>query len=194
METKIVQNSYGNIYNLRAKNFDIKTEPILHHIASCFEKFLISYTMVNENYRLSYIYDNPSIPFEQGRDTFLSLRFIDWGANIETITKLQNLLTVGDILPAVGHPVSWDEFRARTGIDLPLQKFTILRRACVGLENRAVKNGLYQKKCESIEHWCNNKKQLSRRIRLILEEDLIEEIPHNIRKFSENTETIINLN
>jgi hypothetical protein len=103
--------------------------------------------MVNENYRLSYMYDNPSIPFEQGRDAFLSLRFIDWGADIETITKIQNL-TVGDILPAVGHPVSWDEFRARTGIDLPIQKFTILRRAFVGIENRSIKTELYPKKAK----------------------------------------------
>jgi hypothetical protein len=190
---RLYKKSYGSIYNLRAKNFDKKTEPILHHIASCFEKFLISYTMVNENYRLSYIYDNPSIQIEQGRDAFLSLRFIDWGANIETITKIQNL-TVGDILPAVGHPVLWDEFRARTGIDLPIQKFTILRRACVGIENRSVKTELYQKKCERIERWCNNRKKLSRQIRLIMEDELREEIPHNIRKFSENTETIINLN
>jgi hypothetical protein len=190
---RLYKNSYGNIYNLRAKNFDAKTEPILHHIVSCFEKFLIAFTMVNENFRLSFIFDNPSVPFEQGRNTFFGSRFIDWGANSVTISKLQNL-RVSDILPSVGNPLSWEEFRDRTGIGIPLQKFTVLKRACTSLEHRAVKEIPYQKKCESIEQWCNSKRQLSRKIRLILEEDLIEEIPHNIRKFSKNTETIINLN
>jgi hypothetical protein len=190
---RLYKNSYGNIYNLRAKNFDAKTEPILHHIVSCFEKFLIAFTMVNENFRASFIFDNPSVPFEQGRNNFFGSRFIDWGANRATTAKLQNL-RVSDILPSVGNPLSWEEFRDRTGIGIPLQKFTVLKRACTSLEHRAIKEIPYQKKSESIEQWCNSKRQLSRKIRLILEDDLIEEIPHNIRKFSENTETIINLN
>jgi hypothetical protein len=149
--------------------------------------------MVDENFRASFIFDNPSVPFEQGRNNFLGSRFIDWGADRATTARLQNL-RVSDILPAVGNPPSWEEFRDRTGIDIPLQKFTVLKRACTSLEHRAIKEISYQKKCESIEHWCNGKKQLSRKIRLILEGDLIDEIPHNIRKFAENTETIINLN
>jgi hypothetical protein len=49
---------YNVIFNIRSTDFDPRSEPCLHSIVTSYERFLVNYTKLSENYKDSYIFDN----------------------------------------------------------------------------------------------------------------------------------------
>jgi len=47
--------SYRNVFNLRGKNFNKNTNPILHYIATCMESLFLKFTVKNENFLNAWI-------------------------------------------------------------------------------------------------------------------------------------------
>jgi exonuclease III len=48
----------NNILALRSSYFNPEVSPILHNLASCYEKFYDAYTLINENFRDAYVFEN----------------------------------------------------------------------------------------------------------------------------------------
>jgi len=67
--------SNGTIFNTRQKYFDKKINPILFHISGYVENFVFKFTAVKENFRKSYIFDNPCIKFDVAGHHFLKKTF-----------------------------------------------------------------------------------------------------------------------
>jgi hypothetical protein len=120
---ELFMHSTGNLFNLRSKNYDKVSQPILHNIALSFEKFSYKFTATNENYKKAFIFENPCITFDLNRTHFLQKTFFtneEWnlyGKNIEKLS-MDSLLTNGNI-------VSKNTFEINTGIlisDLKYQK------------------------------------------------------------------------
>ena len=48
----------NNILALRSSYLNPVVSPILHYLAGCYEKFYISYTEINDNFREAYVFEN----------------------------------------------------------------------------------------------------------------------------------------
>jgi hypothetical protein len=189
---RLYRGSNGSIFNIRAKNYNKNTEPILYNMVKNFEKFIWGHTKVNENFRKTIIFENPIIFFEGNDRRILTDDFFSNEIMIRHGQKVKNL-TVDSLLRREGELVTYEEFCAEQQMVVPENKFRIILGACRNLEIRLGKTDADQKKSESILETCNRKKKLSRIIRGIWEkENLVAEIPHNIRKYSDNTEIIVN--
>ncbi len=189
---RLYRGSNGSIFNIRANNYNKNTEPILYNIVKNFEKFIWGHTKVNENFRKTIIFENPIIFFEGNDRRLLTGDFFSNEIIIRHGQKVKNL-TVDSLIRREGELVTYEEFCAEQQMVVPENKFRIISGACRNLEIRLGKTEADQKKSESIPETCNRIKKLSRIIRRIWEkENHVTEIPHNIRKYSDNTEIIIN--
>jgi hypothetical protein len=84
---ELFRGSYGSVFNIRKKSFNVKKNPILSHISGCFEKFLFSFTARNENFKKAYIYENSALPFDINNKNYLKKEFlVRW--NIEGTEKI----------------------------------------------------------------------------------------------------------
>jgi hypothetical protein len=100
---------------------------------------------------------------------------------------------VGDFLQDNGQPVPFEDFCRAQGILIPEQKFRVLSRACINAKNRMGREEEKNKISENIMEACRKRKKLSRYIRILFQGEPTDEIPNNLRKYSDNTETICNL-
>jgi hypothetical protein len=103
---RLYRGSYGDIFNLRSKNFNRNTEPILFNIAKNFEQFIFEHTKINSNYKKSYIFENPVITFAEGVQGNLGERFLADEMMIRWGDKIRNL-KVTDFLMGDGTPISF---------------------------------------------------------------------------------------
>ncbi len=190
---RLFRGSYNNIYNLRAKNFNKNEEPILYNIAKSFDVFTKCHCVVNENFLESYIFENETIPFEQGIRGCLDQNFVSDVTMRLYGNKIRNL-KVKDLLEGRGTARSYERFSAATSIIIPEQKFLVLMRACTGAWTRLAKTDVREQKSDGVMEIFNRVKQLSQFIRRTIQGDLRFEIPNNVKKFSDNTDTIVNLN
>ena len=69
---------FGNAYNIRKHRINKKTNPILHYIAECYEKFLFKLGSIAENYRKMSIFENPLFCFDGAGGGSLTKNFFRW--------------------------------------------------------------------------------------------------------------------
>jgi hypothetical protein len=118
--------SNGSIFNLRKKNFNKSLNPVLYHIADCFETFLCKFTVKNENFLESCIFENPCLTFDVGRSFYLKENFFS-GQELERYGKNLKLLTVRNFLDDERGVLSRQQFTIQTGIELSDLKCNKLR-------------------------------------------------------------------
>ena len=189
---RLFSKSYGDVQNIRSTNFNKNTEPLLHNMAKNYETFMYAHTLLNENFKESYLYENPKFPFENGRSDHFTSRFIDWELNGTEKLKLQTL-KFSDFSPDGEVWLNHQEFVERVNSPVPERKFLVLKRAMINAKTRMTKDTESERVSESISVLFGKTKKLSRTIRKILEGGERIDIPPTIIKFAENTETIINL-
>jgi hypothetical protein len=176
---------YGTIFNIRSSDFNPRKEPCLYSIASSYERFLVSYTKLNENYRDSYIFDNNALTMglrdnrKLTKNNFTPGFFRAYGDRLK-------ILTIRDLLRDDTTAIHREEFIRRTNIPIPFLTF----QALIGiLETARVRYGKItdaEKKSLDITTFINRSKKGSKRFRVVLNSVIQDYIPHNIVKFSRN--------
>ncbi len=183
---------YGTIFNIRSTDFDPRKELCLRSIVSSYERFLVSYTKLNENFKDSYIFDNTALTMglrdnrKFNKNNFTPGFFRAYGERLKK-------LTIRDLLRDEVTAIHRDEFIRRTNIPIPFLTF----QALIGvLETARVKYGkvtTVEKESLDITTFINRSKKGSKRYRVVLNSVTQDYIPHNIVKFSRNVDTVIGL-
>jgi hypothetical protein len=109
---------------------------------------------------------------------------IRWG------DKIRNL-KVTDLLMGDGTPITFENFCENLNMQIPERKFRVLSLCCSALNTRYHREGTSEQLSESIMETCNKKKRLSRYIRIVFQGEQSDDVSSNLKKFAENTETII---
>jgi len=184
--------SYGNIFNLRKKNFNKDTNPILHYIASCMEKLLINFTVKNENFLNAWIYENPCISFDVNNRGYLTTGFF---SALEFATyKLQIYsLKVSCLLTRNLEPIEKNTFEQNTGIILSLGKFLTLRGCAITAMRKYTKLDRNEKRTDYLQNFCMRIRRGSKLYRGVLCPKSAEFVPVNIVNFALICETTVNL-
>ena len=181
--------SYGNVVNLRAEQFNMLESPVLHGIAQSYERFFTKHTQWNENFRSSFVYNNPALTINlRVRETADADFFGDLinthRAEIYRL-KMKNIHNMGYI--------PWENFVRDTGIPISERKLTGLR----GVFDTAVVK--YSKaNAEKLDNtelltFINRFKKGSKSFRRVFRGEKNVAISNNMVRFAENTEIIIGL-
>ncbi len=187
---RIYSKSLGDIFNVRSKYFDKTQEPVLHSIVETYEKFLFVHSKSKENIRESLIFENDSVFFLNPEYRTLDSNFFDDELRVHTHSVWN--LKVKDIVKEDG--TAWDHisFCNNTGINMRENKFRTMRDACLAARDRYRKIKPYDKTATDIGTYLCRVKKGSRHIRRIFCESTNESVPHNIVKFSETAEIVLN--
>ena len=184
--------SFSNVFNIRKSCFNEKKNPILKNIAGGFEKFIYKFTCLNENFRKSFIFENPVLKFDANNQNYLKMSF--FGEDFYRQNKIGiNSLTVDSILNLNGTTKSKLEFENITGIILTENKYN---KIC-GLVRTAVrtfsKNTVTEKKSDTVQNFCMRIRRGSKKYRKIIEGPVELHISSNIKKYSDLIDGVINL-
>jgi len=182
--------SNGNIFNVRKGHLNVQKNPILRNIAEHFEKFVFKFTVVNENFKKAFIFDNPTLTFDPNRQHYLKKTFFtdqEWENNEGRIKSL----TMDMLVSNNGDFYDRGDFELLSGItisDLKFNKLRGLARTAVAkykkLENSA-------KKTDTVQNFLMRIKRGSKRIRKIISDKRDMAVSSNILKFADLTETVI---
>jgi hypothetical protein len=185
---RIFSKSLGNIFNLRAKDFDKNIEPVLHTIANSYETFLVEHTIAKENCKEAFIFENPAIFFlDPNLRTFDATYFDE---EMRRFRYQVSNLKVSDILLEDGTALDQVTFCNNTGIVMREAKF--MRDAVLEAYARYRKNELFDKTVSDVATFLCRVKKGSRHIHKILAPSQLDFVPHNIIKFAETTECVFN--
>ena len=188
---KIYCKSYGNIFNIRSHNFNKITEPTLFGIVNAFEKFSLAYTRHNENFLSSYVFENSALPINLRQRNRLEVNTLDPGTYTRNKIQYQNF-KVKDFLDNNLRTLSIHQFRLRTNAEVTQNDYETFKKIVSNAKLKYTKQELSEKKTLSIEEFMSKKVKGSRRFRKIFVGVQKAYIPHNMVKFAESTETIIN--
>ena len=118
--------SYENIFNIRQKNVNKSTNPILHHLSGCFEKFLLKYGTVKENFREMWLFENPIFKLDNRNQNYLNINFFSEEEFNQYGIAIKNL-KMSDILNPDNTIKTKPQFEFQTGIIISEIKYTKLR-------------------------------------------------------------------
>ena len=164
--------------------------PILANICRCFEIFSDRFTEHNENYKESYIFENRKITRTlESKDyinrNMVGLDFFLTNSKKFYELKYSNFYTLTDrMIPA-------DEVIATTGIEFPPLLLQTIRAICLSNRIRFRKTCTSKQSSTTIDTFVNRNKKGSKHFRRILTVDQTDNIPHNINKFADNMDIII---
>jgi hypothetical protein len=183
-KVNLYSKSPGNIYRISHTNFNIETNPILNVIAESTEDLMHCHSKINQNFRKAYVFDNPEMTIGL-RGPKLDPN--TWGPTYEqgNPSKYYNL-TFNEVFDATGNllPNFLNVFNVVRG-DALSKKLKKLYDACW------VRYGKNPAGSESFPDLIMRVKKGSKTFRKILSFEPVNAITHNIVKFSENMEIII---
>ncbi len=177
--------------NCKPANFVKQMHPTLFLIACSFEKFYISFTKHNENFKKCFIFENKLITRNVddrqcltkdivGRELFNNHRNIIYGLRYDDFYTENNVLVTNEVVQQkIGIPFS------------PLLIQTI-RSFCITAKIKFSKKDINEQKILDVRHLMASKNKSSSRLRKILDYTPVMSTPHNIKKFAENMDIIIN--
>ena len=191
-KTVLKNAGFGNVYNIRKHRLNKKTNPILFHIAECYEKFLYKFGTMNENYKKMFLFENPIFTFEGGQKRLLTSEFFPAELFNENKVLITNL-TCEHFLGPNGNFITQHDFRINTGLLLSREKFLSLKRLVNGSRIKYSKHVQAEKKSMSVREFVEKIKKGSRKIRKIITHEDVLQISSNITKFANIIDTVINL-
>jgi len=116
-----------------------------------------------------------------------------FGADLMSTSKfrIQNL-KVSDVISLAGVPVTHNSFCDTTGININQQKILTMRDACVSLLERNSETLIHKKTSQELNTFFYSVKKGSKHIRQIFTERNTGTGPHNLIKFAETADIVIN--
>jgi hypothetical protein len=184
--------SFGNIINIRTCFMDPSAEPTLFGIVSSYEKFLTGFSKHNENFWGSPIFENGAHLISLRQKIRLSTEFFDpefFNRHKEKIISLK----VRDFYVNKATLVRFENFCQNTLIPLTRDQFNTIKNTCSMAKQKYLKKEATKEKCTELSDFINRRKKGCKRYRKLIIGDIDSYIPHNMVKFAESTETIIDL-
>jgi hypothetical protein len=183
--------NFGNVFNSKARNLDSEELPILHNICSSFENVSNSFTKSHENFRNAYIFENNSITMNLETRQTLSRSIFTRDYFITNACALYKLKYC-NFYDERDNIISMDDIRTTTGLNLTDLQIFMFRGACTVAKVKYKKKDPHLEKTVDIVTFFFRRKKGSSYIRSLLYNHVMQEIPHNINKFANNLDIIIN--
>jgi hypothetical protein len=182
----------GNVLNYRSSFIERDKTPILHGFATAYESFLCAYTRHKENFWESPVFENMALFVRLRERETLSADFFTppfWAENKGKILKLtvQDFFVNKDVLK------TWEQFKNTTRLELDREAFNNLKKIASNAKLKYIKKETNDKKTVCIGTYLSRKVKGCKRYRKKIIGPDPEFVPHNLVKFSSNTETIIDL-
>jgi len=186
---RLFNSGAADISNIRTSNFNKHEAPVLYTIAENYEMWRKKFWEYNENFRLAPILNNPIFTLQRNSNIPVTLQFFQelLPGPLDVIFKL----TLADVHNGERF-LTLNEFRANTNIQINERKLIALRGVYDTAVVRHKKEDAAKKTSMSIQDFFTGIKKGCRKFKMITTEN-VETIPHNIVKFANNTETVIDL-
>jgi hypothetical protein len=187
----IYSKCYGNVYNIRSREFDSSREPCITSIVAGYENLITNFTKTNENFLDAFMFENRALTIGLRDNRCLNKNNFDvifFNAHQTDIKKLRT----SDLYNGETY-VSLNDFRTNTGIPISIAYFRMLKGMVETAKTRYRKELLNERKTVDIATFINRSKRGSKRFRKILFPELCNYIPHNIIKFSSNIDIVVGL-
>jgi hypothetical protein len=186
----LINSGTGTFASITEAGICPETLPVIYNIARKFSDFRKFFTELNGNFMAASLIENKALTAGIRSKEYLTVNEItlsNWDPQIKLF--LSNI-TISDLIRE-GAKISKREFERNNGIILAIdvwRKLDNIRSAAL------IKYGRNENQtCQTFSNFMERWKRGSRKIRNILCADRAEFIPHNILKFAENVETVINL-
>ncbi len=160
-------------------------------MAQCFEKFWLRFSVTQEYFWDSFIFENPCFTFDINHQNYLKKTFFTDNEFLVHGNIIKNL-TLKCFLNREGQILNREEFVENTGINISVLKYNRLRGLVTTSIRKYSKPDLTMKKQDKIENFCMRIKKGSKKFRKILSETPEPIVSSNILRFSEITEIVIN--
>jgi hypothetical protein len=182
---------YGNVFNIRSDDFDVRHVPCLNNIVTGYETFMFNLTKKNENFRDAYLYKNRVLTI--GLRDKHTLNETSFTANFFNTHEYKiKQLRISDIFVDNTY-VGLDNFRINSGIPVSLFQYRMLKGIVETAIVRYRKQVSEEQITVEIATFVNRSKRRSKRFRKILTPISVDYIPHNIIKFRDNVDVIVGL-
>ncbi len=185
-------NSNGNITNIRSSFIDQSALQTLFGIVSSYEKFLAGFTKHNENFWGSPLFENGAHMVSLRQKIWLTSNFFEPAFFDLHKGKILNL-KVRDFYANKDTLVRFENFCLNTQIPLTRDQFNILKSTCSLAKQKYSKKGASKEKCTELSDFINRRKKGCKRYRKLIIGEIETYIPHNMIKFAELTDIIIDL-
>jgi hypothetical protein len=182
--------NHGNLFNSKARNINSLEFPIIHGICTSYERMTNFFTSTNENFKMSYIFENSKITKTLETRTVISRAMFSadfFRANAEKLYKLKYSNFYGEN----GVVIARERILETTGLDLTALQYFEIRNACCAAKVKFNKKELKQQVSIDIETYINRRRRGSSHLRKLFNTTNQQCTPHNIRKFAENMDVII---
>jgi hypothetical protein len=184
--------SNGNLTNLRKSFIDKNSTPVLYGIVESFEDFVGGFSKHNENFWESGIFENNAHMVSLRQKLRLTKTFFGeafFSANKEKIINLK----ISDFYVNKDSLVRFENFCNTFNIELTREQFNKLKDMCIMAKKKYSKTCTKKMKCERLMDFLVRRKKGCKRYRKRLIGEVEEYIPHNMVKFAETTDTIIDI-
>jgi hypothetical protein len=182
---------YGSILNCRLSAIDKNCNPILYSIVSAYERFLTGYTKHNENFWESSIFENGALFIQLRQKTTLKKEFFEADFFNQNVKKILSL-KISDFFETKDRYRTWENFCLLTGLDLHREMYNELKKIPSNAKLKYTKKSVLEIKTTALNDFINRKVKGCKRYRKKIIGKEEEFIPHNIVKYSNNTDTVIN--
>ncbi len=182
--------SYGSVFNLRCKHFNVVTEPCLYSIAKSYEKFLFCYSKSGENYKSTYMFENSALSLGLHDKRLVDKDLFTAQFSNEHGPKLKQLITSNFFRDDSSY-INRNEFVANTEIPLTVMIFQRLKGVIETARTR-YGTGNNRNVVDAVT-FLNRARKGSKRFRKILSVTAADYVPHNIVKFCDNVDIVVGL-
>jgi hypothetical protein len=184
--------SYGTVFNIRKSNFNPTECPCLAAIANSYEKFLVNFTKSKENFWSSYIYGNEALTLNVRGNRVFDNRAVPGNFFVDNEHRLKGL-KISDFINRENGMLPMARVSETTQIPFDIFTFQTIVGMITAAKTKYIKNVESEKTTCDIRTFINRSKNGSSRFRKVLCKESLDYIPHNMVKFSNNTETVIGL-
>jgi hypothetical protein len=182
--------NYGNVFNSKSVNIDVREYPICHGICKSFEKVQEHFTAINENFQHCFIFENKKFTINLDSREYLKRSTFGIEFCMQYAGKLLRVKYL-DIYDERDNMIPENAVVESTGINFTALQLFMIRGVCSTARIKFRKKELADCKGVDITTFFMRRKRGSSHIRKLLYSSILYETPHNIVKFASNLDIII---
>ncbi len=190
-KVRLYLSGYGSILKCHCRAINKNLNPVLYSIVLAYERFLAGYTKHNENFWESCIYENGALFVQLRQKTTLKREFFDAEFFNQNVKKILSIKVI-DFFETKDRYRTWESFCRLTDLEIERATYNELKKIASNAKLKYTKKSATEIKTTALTDFINRKIKGCKRYRkkIIGKED--DYIPHNIVKYSDNTDTVIN--